>query len=131
MQTTWTVVAENQSARVFETQNSREDFREVERWIHPPANLFEASRDPESSPNSPVEMEEFATAVCELLDEASAQRRFDRLRLVAPPKMLGLIRDRLTERAHHALTAEIPKDLSAMDENDMRLYVAGYGCALG
>jgi protein required for attachment to host cells len=39
-------------------------------------------------------------------------RKFDKLVLVAPPRMLGLLRQSLPTQSQSLLAAEIPKDLA-------------------
>ncbi|PUB15630.1 host attachment protein [Yoonia sediminilitoris] len=54
----------------------------------------------------------FATDIVNFLDAEQAKDSFQRLVLVAPPAMLGLLRDRLTPRLRDILRADIPKDLT-------------------
>ena len=58
------------------------------------------------------EKERFSHQVAELLRDARLQRRFDRLVLVAPPKVLGWLREQLDKPTYEMVTGELPKDLT-------------------
>jgi protein required for attachment to host cells len=53
----------------------------------------------------------FAKEVAQRIDNDRTHHEFDKLVLVAPPKMLGLLRQSLTDPAQAMLAAEIPKDI--------------------
>jgi len=57
------------------------------------------------------DVELFAKEVANKIDYARTQKEFDKLLLVAPPKMLGLLRQSLPSQAHSMLAGEITKDL--------------------
>jgi protein required for attachment to host cells len=54
----------------------------------------------------------FAKEVGQRIDADRLGRKFDRLVLVAPPKMLGLLRQSLPTQSQSLLASEIPKDLA-------------------
>jgi protein required for attachment to host cells len=53
----------------------------------------------------------FAKEVAQRIDSERMKHEFDKLVLVAPPKMLGLLRQSLTHPTQAMLAAEIAKDL--------------------
>jgi protein required for attachment to host cells len=53
----------------------------------------------------------FAKEVAQRIDSDRMSHAFDKLVLVAPPKMLGLLRQSLTKQTQAMLAAEISKDL--------------------
>lgn len=53
----------------------------------------------------------FAKEVAQRIDSGRINREYDKLVLVAPPKMLGLLRQSLTHPTQAMLAAEIAKDL--------------------
>lgn len=53
----------------------------------------------------------FAKDVAQRIDGDRMKHQFDKLVLVAPPKMLGLLRQSLSNPSQNLLAAEIPKDL--------------------
>jgi protein required for attachment to host cells len=58
------------------------------------------------------ELTMFAKQVGQHIDADRVSHKFDRLVLVAPPKMLGLLRQSLPTQSQSLLAAEIPKDLA-------------------
>jgi len=56
-------------------------------------------------------MEQFAKEVAQTLDGARTRHEFDRLVIVAGPRMLGLLRDALSEPCRSVVAAEVAKDL--------------------
>lgn len=57
---------------------------------------------------------DFARTVAARLDKALKKKSFDRLILVAPPKMLGDLRAALSDRTSKHVTGEINKDLTGL-----------------
>lgn len=57
------------------------------------------------------EVEQFARQVARAIDSGRVRNEFERLVIVAGPKMLGLIRDSLPAPCRSAVTAEVVKDL--------------------
>jgi protein required for attachment to host cells len=65
-------------------------------------------------------MELFARHVARAVDDARARNEFDRLVIVAGPRMLGWLRDALPETTRSVVAAEIPKDLVHEDPTVIR-----------
>jgi len=65
-------------------------------------------------PSDPRELEKrnFARGLAQRLDEAAHRGDFDRLVLVAPPKVLGHLRALLSAKTRAKVTQEIHKDLT-------------------
>lgn len=63
------------------------------------------------------EIELFAKEVCQALDGARTRHEFDRLVLIAGPRMLGLLRDALPAPCQAVVAAEVAKDFS-LDQID-------------
>ena len=61
------------------------------------------------------EMELFALEVARTIDGARTRHEFDRLVLIAAPRMLGLLREALPAACRSAVAAEISKDLVHQD----------------
>jgi protein required for attachment to host cells len=53
----------------------------------------------------------FAKEVAQRIDSDRINHKFEKLVLIAPPKMLGLLRQSLTKHSQSMLAAEISKDL--------------------
>ena len=56
-------------------------------------------------------LELFAKEVARTLDGARTRNEFDRLVLIAAPRMLGMLREALPTTCRSVVAAEIPKDL--------------------
>jgi protein required for attachment to host cells len=61
------------------------------------------------------ELTNFAREVAYNIEAARVAHEFDRLVIVAGPRMLGLLRDELPQPCRDVLAAEVAKDLSAQD----------------
>jgi protein required for attachment to host cells len=65
----------------------------------------------------------FAECIAEEIETAWNRNGFDRLVIMAGPRMLGLIREALTGRNAPVIAAEISKDLAHVDVDTIRNYV--------
>ncbi|MGN6585157.1 MAG: host attachment protein [Rhizobiaceae bacterium] len=72
--------------------------------------------------SDPVREEEraFARRIARLLEERCLEDDFDRLVLFAAPRMLGDLRDAMTESVRKFIIAEIDKDLTKLSGNALR-----------
>lgn len=68
---------------------------------------------------------QFTREVAVVLDAACADRRYDQLVLVAPPRSLGELRELLTERVLASLTHEVPKNLTKLASDALRKKLSG------
>lgn len=66
----------------------------------------------------------FADDIVGLLEQARHEKDFHRFILVAPPAMLGILRQKLTPGLQAVLHAEIPKDLTHLPLNDLPAHLA-------
>jgi protein required for attachment to host cells len=66
------------------------------------------------------EMEQFAKEVARSIDGARVRHEFDRLVLVAAPRMLGLLREALPAPCRSVVAAEVAKDLVHDDARILR-----------
>jgi len=124
---TWIVLADAATARVYEPQADRRDFRLVAELTHPQgrAKESELGRDKPgrvkqsagsrsamepTTPRKEVEMEKFARQIAKTLDDALARKAFDRIVLVAPPAFVGILRETLPERVQARIAATVEKD---------------------
>lgn len=57
------------------------------------------------------DMEEFARELVDLLDDAHRARAFDRLAMIAAPRMLGLLRNAMPPTLHACVVLERPANL--------------------
>ena len=63
------------------------------------------------------ETELFAKQVCQALDGARTRHEFDRLVIIAAPRMLGMLREALPTPCQAVVAAEVAKDFS-LDQVD-------------
>lgn len=138
----WIVVADSSRARIFEVANKDKHLQEIEDMVNPEGRAN--NRDLESdaagryygrgqrmqghSAGTTVnavehETEWFAKSVSEYLDKARAERRYDRLYLVAAPKFLGLLRDNLTRETRNTVSEELNKEISWLQGRDVESYI--------
>lgn len=66
------------------------------------------------------EMTNFAREVARKIDEDRLARVFDKLFIVAGPRMLGLLRQELPQRCRDVVAGEIAKDLMRQDPQMIR-----------
>lgn len=71
--------------------------------------------EPTTAPQRHVEYE-FARAVADYLDDELRKNSFHGIAVVAAPNMLGDLRELMSEGLRAAVTIEIPKDLTQLDE---------------
>lgn len=128
---TWVLVADGAQARVLSNdgpgrglkpamdrgfESGRQHTREIvsdRQGRHPDRTGGGGGRhamDPKTDPHRHME-HEFARSLAEVLEKEAINKRFDRLVLVAPPRMLGDLRAELAPHARAAVTAEVDKDL--------------------
>lgn len=77
------------------------------------------------APRWPVEHEAelFAKRLASYLEKARVEQRFDRIRLVAAPKFLGLLRQNLSKELDKMVDEAIAKDVSWFDQNALAEYL--------
>jgi protein required for attachment to host cells len=135
------VVADERAASVFDIDNFTAPLRPAGKIENPEAALppreLESDRpgrafgtmghrhamDGERSSRRWHPQIDLARRIAEEIDHARNQREFDRLVIMAGPRMLGLIREALPAPVRSLVAAEIPKDLAQIDEQIIRQYV--------
>ncbi|MEC5397317.1 host attachment protein [Uliginosibacterium sp. H1] len=141
MHTTWVIAADASRARIFELEDRKisavhtvKEFEHKQgrahiREINTDADGRFGGRDGQSHVSQPAvdaaqhEMDVFSKIVGDYLDKAAQERRYERLWVLAPPKLLGLIRQNLGKKAAGLVEEEIAKDISWFDERDIQDYL--------
>lgn len=144
MQTTWVLAADGSRARIFEISEADGHLHEIEDMFNPagraldqeinaePKDRFYGKGDgvghtTEADPEpAQKEAERFSKRVADHLDHCRNEHRFDKLRVVAAPRMLGLIREKLSKEVQKMVEEEIPKDVSNLKEHEMEAYLKQY-----
>lgn len=80
--------------------------------------------EPPTDPKE-VEKERFARELVQTLEAASNEGRFARLLLVAPPKMLGELRELMPARLKEKVVGEVDKDLTWVPVHDLPGHLRG------
>jgi len=133
MSTRWVVVADASRARIFETRALGRGLREIEDLDNPAGRAHShdlladaggrtyanvGARQGKTEPRSdPVEheVELFAKRLADRIEQGRVERRFERLCLVAPPRFLGLLREKCCRETGKLVEFELAKDLSRLD----------------
>jgi protein required for attachment to host cells len=76
----------------------------------------------EESPTEHV-ARELAIHLASDLDRARANGEFDEVALIAPPRMLGCLRDALSAPTRELVYAELAKDIEQLDAMDLRKHL--------
>lgn len=131
---TWILIADAARARVLHPRGLGHTLENVEGLTmetdhkrarelgaDKPGRSFEsvgATRHAVSPHSDPERLEDrrFAAAIIERLDKHAEQAEFEHLVVVAPPVMLGELRQALTPRLTAMLTATLDKDLTKIPE---------------
>ena len=126
---TWVVIADGGRAKVFESHGPKSDLAHIddmdlEAELPPnrdiladrPGRVIEShgrarhAIENSTDPHKALKRE-FASMLGDSLAVSLAKKRFDRLVIVAPPPVLGDLRDVLSKRVKARIVAELGKDL--------------------
>jgi protein required for attachment to host cells len=69
------------------------------------------------------DVEMFTKQVVRYIDHARTEHRFDKLRVIAAPKMLGLIRQNLSKESQKMVEEEIPKNIAGLEGHQVEQYL--------
>jgi protein required for attachment to host cells len=126
---TWVLIADGGHAKVFQSEGHGSDLVPIEDMVFSadlpanrdiltdrPGRAFESqgrARHAKANPSDPHRelKRAFAKKLGGILEAKLAQKRFDRLVLVAPPAALGDLRDVLPKRVKAKVAAELAHDL--------------------
>jgi len=115
--TTWVVVADGSRARIFETPGLKLELREIEDLVNV---------GPSRPALSEKDREKFAKTVADYIEQGRLHQRYQRLRLAAEPKFLGMLRARLSEETRQMVFEEINEDLSALDARAVEAHLRSH-----
>jgi protein required for attachment to host cells len=126
---TWVLIADGGHAKVFQSEGPSSDLVLVEGMIFSadlpanrdiladrPGRVFESqgrARHAKENPSDPHRelKRAFAKKLAGVLEAKLAEKRFEKLVLVAPPVTLGDLRDALPKSVHSKVVAELAHDL--------------------
>ena len=138
MKTVWILVCDGAKSRTFEKDGKERSWRLIEESVHAEsrsrasqlvsdhsgrrssegASVHHNALVPASSPKE-VEKGHFVHSLSTMLDQAMRSRRFDRLVLVAPPHILGMLRKKLTPELGKHLLATVGKNLNHLSGEEL------------
>jgi protein required for attachment to host cells len=139
---TWVLIADAGRARVLETLGSSKELNAVADLTFenelPPTHELVRDQQPRSvesvgemrHPIAPrtdprrKEKRRFVEELSEMLDQRLRGKGFDRLVLVAPPQVLGDLRDTISPAVRAAVVAEVPKDLTKTPNREVASHLA-------
>lgn len=129
---TWIVVADSARARIFSSERRDRGWELVEAIEHPEGR----AHTPELVTEMPAlergelpkehEAKVFARQLARRLEAALHRREFQRLVLVAPPELMGLLRKSLSPQVSAVIADEITKDLSQLRQDDLEGRIASW-----
>jgi protein required for attachment to host cells len=123
-QPTWIVVANHTRATIFASCGQHLPMTVVERIENPRGH----ARHPLTTEESARDHGElrFATQLATMLDDKRRDHAFERLILIAEPKLLGLLRDQLSESTRRLVKLESNKDLARPTQESLRSHLPGH-----
>jgi len=134
----WVLVSDTTRARVFTADKALGPLLEVETLVHAESRLHEKDLTSDARPGrnlggngnahsmghetEPKKQEgiKFARQVCDYLNSAHAERRFERLYIMAAPSFLGELRHNLSKPVSQTVSEEIAKNVTRMDPGTIR-----------
>lgn len=138
---TWVLIADAGSARVLESDGIGKALHPVSQMTmsqdlprshelgddrltrgHESVGPARHATEPKSDPHRELKRS-FAKQISEHLVAAAAAKSFDRLIIVAPPVLLGDLRQELPRSVKDRTAAEIAKDLVAVADHDIRKHL--------
>jgi len=133
----WIVVADSSRARVFIAESPDGKLQEIETMAHPEGRLHEQAltsdlpghamdrstggRHAMEESTSPKVQEEiyFSKFVADRLNKAQKTGAMASLFIIAPPKMLGLLRENLDKETRALVICELDKNLAQHSPQDI------------
>src|ERR1043165_4557770 len=136
MKKIWILVADNSRARIYQLHTPDKTPQQIEEFDNPQGRAH--NRDlvtdgdgryfgkgernqgltaPAGESAAEHEVELFAKRLAAHLEKCRVEQKFDRIRLVAAPKFLGLLRQNLDKEVEKLVDDSVAKDVSWFDEN--------------
>lgn len=137
----WIVVADQSLARIFAMESRLSPLEELESLVHPagrqhPGELVSDRSGREAAPGGShhavepdvarkeAEAEKFAAQVAAELERGRQAGDFDQLIVVAPPRMLGLLRQAITPAVADCVEHELHNEFARMSPGEIREHLA-------
>lgn len=138
--TTWILVADMSQAKLFAAELPEQPWALVDRFENasahltskelsptPPGKMKQSGAaksrhtalEPRSTPKE-AELERYAQHLVTVLDDGTAHGAYERLVLVAPPRLLGILSKTLGKQSSARVQTTVAKDLVALDNQEIR-----------
>ena len=141
MTTIWTLAADSSHARIFEAHGMERDMEEIHGFVNPLGRAkdgelrddaqgrFAGKGEPMHSMATRVDQaekhrDEFARMLTQYLEQARSEQRYNKLRLAASPKFLGMLREHLSKEVQKVVFEEISEDMSRLDARQLQSHLA-------
>jgi protein required for attachment to host cells len=133
----WVIAADSSRARIFTAPSPSAELEERETLVNPEARLRDRdlisdapgrtfsrasaqrsgmmSDDPKAH-----EIDKFAKALAQRLEQGRTHDEYDHLVLIAAPAFLGVLRETLDKQVLHHVALSMDKDLSQMSADELR-----------
>lgn len=141
MSKTWLLVADAAKARLFEIPKKGADLIAIACFTYPDgrspgqhpehgrqgrtqesANSARHAIEPHTSLEEKHAMQ-FADLLRDAIRQGRMENKYEQLVLMAPPRFLGVLRDRLDEQSLKCVVAEVGSDLLALSPTELRAYL--------
>lgn len=144
----WAMVAHRAGAEIFLKTSRSVPCQSVHHFLHPDGRLKDQElqsdkqgrvKDRKGKGKHAMSKEfkptvqmalRFAKDMAKILEKARDDRKFDRLVLIAPAELLGLIQKNISKQLNQIVIATIRKDLMTMSENEIQSRVDDILCSL-
>jgi len=120
LETVHEMIADNRSSSEIASDKPGRGF------ANPGGNQQRHAMPPSTEPHEHAQVE-FVDDVISYLTNKRNDGKFDNLIVVAPPKIMGEIRQKMSKPVKQALDGEITKDLTKLPLNDLPEHLSGTG----
>ncbi len=142
MATTWFVIADESRVRIFENEGRQIDLQEIKDFVSPEGRMREQdlaldakgqhfsssdrtggnTAEPNVSQTQHAQ-ELFAKEISAYLDKARLEQRYDKLRVIAFSKFLGMLRNNLSKEVQQLVEEEVSKNIAGLSEHEIEEYI--------
>jgi protein required for attachment to host cells len=134
----WILAANGTQARIFSGEGPMAPTEEIECFVNAEGRLAERKlvsdrpgrfRDEghgysaDESHWKDESLEAFADAISDYLEKAHAEHRFERMSIIASPKLLGILRKSLPDHVHDVVLEEIDKDVVNQSPDEIQSHL--------
>lgn len=141
MSTTWILVADAARARLFELPKKGANLTEIACYTHPDSRTpgqhpvhgrLPRSQESQGPTRHAIEprtslrskhAQHFADVLRDVIQQGRMEGRYDELILVAPPRFLGVLHERLDEQTLKHVVSEVPNDLITLSPAEVRAHL--------